>query len=215
MGLWCTCYQVGGIARHLVLHVAPRSLRLARRVLRARVCIAAVGLSFSCTLQARGQTSSPHRDRRAGLDWARPASCCEIRCSGATASPTSSSSSSATACSSGSLITCIRRSGSTKDGRVSCPRRSKSAAIVGAVISIGLISDRLPHLSAIGHGRFGARRPRGRTDALCVLGRHGTLDQFSLMALIGALLFGPDSLVSGAAAQDAGGRAPPRPPPGW
>ena len=38
------------------------------------------------------------------------------------------------------------------------------------------------------------------------VGHHGPTTNVLVMALIGALLFGPDSLISGAAAQDAGGK---------
>ena len=38
------------------------------------------------------------------------------------------------------------------------------------------------------------------------VGATGTVTNFMVMALVGALLFGPDALISGAAAQDAGGK---------
>ncbi len=41
--------------------------------------------------------------------------------------------------------------------------------------------------------------------AYALLSTHSALAHFALLALIGALLFGPDALISGAAAQDVGG----------
>jgi sugar phosphate permease len=76
--------------------------------------------------------------------------------------------------------------------------------VLGAV-SIGFLSDRFNHLSRSTIAAFGLV---GLACALLVYARlepSSAVLQFSLMALIGGLLFGPDSLVSAAAAQDAGG----------
>jgi sugar phosphate permease len=76
--------------------------------------------------------------------------------------------------------------------------------IAGAV-SIGIISDRLPHLS---RSIVAATGLLGLAAALLLyawLEPSSPVLQFALMALIGGLLFGPDSLVSASAAQDAGG----------
>jgi sugar phosphate permease len=78
--------------------------------------------------------------------------------------------------------------------------------VIGAV-SIGFISDRMAHLS---RSMIAATGLVGLAGALLVyawLAPSSALVQFLLMALIGGLLFGPDSLVSSSAAQDAGGPA--------
>jgi sugar phosphate permease len=77
--------------------------------------------------------------------------------------------------------------------------------VFGAV-SIGLLSDRMRHLSRSVIAAVGLV---GLAVALLVYARltpSSPLLQFLLMALIGGLLFGPDSLVSSSAAQDAGGQ---------
>jgi sugar phosphate permease len=74
--------------------------------------------------------------------------------------------------------------------------------VVGA-ISIGLVSHRLAHVS---RSIVAATSLVGLASALVVyawLAPTSDVPQAALMTLIGALLFGPDSLVSAAAAQDA------------
>jgi sugar phosphate permease len=76
--------------------------------------------------------------------------------------------------------------------------------VVGAV-ALGILSDKLAHLA---RSAVAAAGLVGLATALVLyawLAPTSPLVQFSLMALIGALLFGPDSLVSAAAAQDAAG----------
>ena len=76
--------------------------------------------------------------------------------------------------------------------------------VIGAV-SIGIISDRLVHVA---RSVVAAVSLAGLAAALLLyawLAPSSSILQFTLMALIGALLFGPDALVSAAAAQDAGG----------
>lgn len=78
--------------------------------------------------------------------------------------------------------------------------------VIGAV-SIGFISDRVPHLSRSIIAAIGLV---GLAAALLVyawLAPSSAVLQFTLMAIIGGLLFGPDSLVSSSAAQDAGGQS--------
>lgn len=76
---------------------------------------------------------------------------------------------------------------------------------IAGVIGIGIASDRLRHFS------------RSALAALCLVllalalvlyamyGSSSTIANTITLALVGATLFGPDSLISGAAAQDAGG----------
>jgi sugar phosphate permease len=76
--------------------------------------------------------------------------------------------------------------------------------IVG-VIAIGVLSDRVRVLS---RGALSALSLIGLAIALFAytsLARHGIWLNAVGLACIGALLFGPDALLSGAAAQDAGG----------
>lgn len=81
----------------------------------------------------------------------------------------------------------------------------EAGGIVGSIL-VGLLSDRLRH-----------RVPRATIPAISLiglacafffypaLGATGVVGNIIGLALIGFLLFGPDSLLSGAAAQDAGG----------
>jgi len=76
---------------------------------------------------------------------------------------------------------------------------------VFGTIGLGLLSDRLRHVP---RSIFAAVSLVGLSGALYVyveVGASSHLYNFLGMALVGALLFGPDALLSGAAAQDAGG----------
>lgn len=76
---------------------------------------------------------------------------------------------------------------------------------IAGTIGLGVLSDRFPRLR---RSVFAAASLIGLAGALWLYARFGatsTVMNFSLMALCGALLFGPDALLSGAAAQDAGG----------
>lgn len=76
--------------------------------------------------------------------------------------------------------------------------------VVG-VIGLGTLSDRFRHLS---RPALSAIALFGLSVALFLYGRflgQDVLQNSLLLALVGALLFGPDALLSGAAAQDAGG----------
>jgi sugar phosphate permease len=73
------------------------------------------------------------------------------------------------------------------------------------VIVIGLLSDRTKRLGRAGLAAlwlFGLVLACG---AYVLWGASGKLANVALLALIGALLFGPDSILCGAAAMDAGG----------
>jgi sugar phosphate permease len=78
-----------------------------------------------------------------------------------------------------------------------------AGGIVG-VLSIGRFSDRSRFTRAglCGVWLVGLALSLA---AYAALGRYGVVPNVVLLALVGALLFGPDSLLSGAAAQDAGG----------
>ncbi|MDI1431075.1 MFS transporter [Polyangium sorediatum] len=73
-------------------------------------------------------------------------------------------------------------------------------------IGMGALSDRYRHLP---RSWFAAAWLVLLAVALFLyarLGSTGTVTNFVVMAFVGAMLFGPDSLISGAAAQDAGGK---------
>lgn len=75
---------------------------------------------------------------------------------------------------------------------------------VGAV-GLGFLSDRW---RAVSRSVLAASSLAGLAAALALygyVGGNGVVTNAAVMALVGALLFGPDALLSGAAAQDAGG----------
>jgi sugar phosphate permease len=77
---------------------------------------------------------------------------------------------------------------------------------VAGTIFIGWISDRLrvvPRSMVCSGSLVGLA---GALFAYSAVGGSSHAANFALMALVGALLYGPDSLLSGAAAQDLGGR---------
>jgi sugar phosphate permease len=76
---------------------------------------------------------------------------------------------------------------------------------VAGTIALGAISDRLPRVP---RSAVCATSLVGLAAALFVYTRVGGMSHalnFAAMAVVGALLYGPDSLLSGAAAQDLGG----------
>ena len=80
---------------------------------------------------------------------------------------------------------------------------------VGGVLGtlgMGALSDRYCHLP---RSRFAAAwlvLLAGAIFLYARIGATGMVTNFVVMALVGALLFGPDAIISGAAAQDAGGK---------
>jgi len=207
MGLWCTCYQVGGIAASWFC-----TLMLGRSGWRAAfyapaLCIAAVGLIVFLSLRpgpyavaVAPQTGS--LAARAGISrdvfrnptlWSYGVAYFFIkliRYSVLFWLPYY-------------LHTALGRS-ETDAGYLSIS--FEVGGVIGAV-AIGFISDRMIHLS---RSMIAAIGLIGLAAALLVYARlapSSALIQFLMMALIGGLLFGPDSLVSASAAQDAGGPA--------
>ncbi|MDI1481451.1 MFS transporter [Polyangium sp. y55x31] len=73
-------------------------------------------------------------------------------------------------------------------------------------IAMGAMSDRYRHISRSLFSAVWLVLLAGAIFLYARLGAAGTVTNFVVMALVGALLFGPDSLISGAAAQDAGGK---------
>ena len=82
----------------------------------------------------------------------------------------------------------------------------EAGGIVG-VIAIGMLSDRVRRFSRT---TLSMTSLVGLSLALLIcaaLPKHDVLLTVAALALVGALLFGPDALLSGAAAQDVGGAA--------
>jgi sugar phosphate permease len=78
---------------------------------------------------------------------------------------------------------------------------------IAGTILIGLLSDRLHMVPRAAIAAVSILGLAGAFWIYPVLGHAGLVPNFLGLALIGFLLFGPDSLISGAAAQDAGGAA--------
>jgi sugar phosphate permease len=77
---------------------------------------------------------------------------------------------------------------------------------IAGTLGLGWLSDRVTRVS---RSLFSAASLVGLACALFAYARLGGISHslnFAAMALVGALLYGPDSLLSGAAAQDLGGR---------
>jgi sugar phosphate permease len=207
MGLWCTSYQIGGIAASWFC-----TLMLGRYGWRAAffgpsLCIAAVGILVFVTLRP-GPYAVAVMPQTGGLA-ARVGIDREVF-----RNPTLWSYGAAYF-----FIKLIRYSvlfwlpyylhtalglSETNAGYLSIS--FEVGGVIGA-IAIGVISDRLKHLS---RSIISAMGLVGLAVALLIYARLAPSSagiQFLLMALIGGLLFGPDSLVSASAAQDAGGRA--------
>ena len=76
---------------------------------------------------------------------------------------------------------------------------------IAGTIVIGLLSDRLRHVPRSVIAAVSLIGLAAAFQLYTVVGGTGQIANFLSMALVGFLLFGPDSLISGAAAQDAGG----------
>ncbi|HKQ68340.1 MAG TPA: MFS transporter [Polyangiaceae bacterium] len=200
MGAWCTCYQVGGIAATafaswLLGHYGWRSAFVV-----PALCIALVGLVVLLALRP-GPYATPGPRSRLNLSIFATLK-----------SPTLLSYGAAYF-----FIKLIRYSflfwlpyylhTALSVGEVNAGYLSTSfevGGVAGAVV-IGVVSDRFgPEARSI----VAAVALVGLAVALFVYGQVGSsslIAQFMSMAAIGALLFGPDALVSAAAAQDAAG----------
>jgi sugar phosphate permease len=82
----------------------------------------------------------------------------------------------------------------------------EAGGIVG-VILLGIFSDRVRRLSRAALSIFSLLGLAGALLACAGFTPHNLGFTIAALALVGALLFGPDALLSGAAAQDAGGVA--------
>jgi sugar phosphate permease len=206
MGWWSTCYQVGGIAAtalatFLLAHFGWRSAFAA-----PAAWLAAVGIAVLVWLPT---THAPHAPGESATE--QPATLARAARRALLRSPVLYGYGACYFC-----IKLIRYSllfwlpyylhtsagfDTAKSGYLSIS--FELGGVIGAV-GLGHLSD-----------RFGGTRSQaalwsllGLAAALLLYARLGTagpLAHFAAMMLIGVLLFGPDALLSGAAAQDAGG----------
>jgi sugar phosphate permease len=82
----------------------------------------------------------------------------------------------------------------------------EAGGIVG-VILLGIFSDRVRRISRAAMSIFSLIALAGALLACAAFTQHNLAFTVAALALVGALLFGPDALLSGAAAQDVGGAA--------
>ena len=76
---------------------------------------------------------------------------------------------------------------------------------IAGVIGIGIASDRLKNFSRAALAALSLVALAVALVIYALYGSSSTIANVAALALVGAALFGPDSLISGAAAQDAGG----------
>jgi sugar phosphate permease len=201
MGLWCTCYQIGGVASiaacaFLLKHLGWRStFRL------PALAIAAVGLLVFLTLQrgphrSAGPVARPSRDAQRALLrspalWSYGVSYFFIKL--------------IRYCFLFWLPYYLHTALGFDDVRAGYLSTSFEVGGVLGAIGIGLVSDRLPRWSRAGVSAVSLVGLAGALLLYARLAPREATSQFALVALIGCLLVGPDSLLSGAAAQEAGG----------
>lgn len=210
MGLWATCYQVGGIvatglATFLFTHYGWRSAYLVPAAL-----IAVVGLGVLAGLkpgpgagkheagskeqtaeEKAAQKESQRRVLRSPLLWCLGLSYFNLKLIRY------------------SLLFWLpfyleKGLGYSKSDAGYSSTSFEIGGVVGTIL-IGLLSDRMRHIP---RSVVAAISCVGLAGALYAYGAFGGLSMginFALMSLVGALLFGPDTLISGAAAQDAAG----------
>jgi sugar phosphate permease len=200
MGFWCTNYQVGGLVATLfctwlLSHFGYRSAFFV-----PAICMAGVGLLVAITLRPGpySASTSPAGQANKGLDftvlsnttlWSYGAAYFFIKLIRY------------------SLLFWFAYYLHTALGLPEATAGYMSTAFplggaVGAA-SIGLISDKLAHIA---RSLVAAASLVGLATILMAyawLSPPSLVLQYGLMAIIGALLFGPDSLVSAAAAQEA------------
>jgi sugar phosphate permease len=214
MGVWATCYQVGGIAA-----TAFAASMLARGGWRAAyfgpaLVIGAVALLVLVLVPAQGAPSGPGADTPGGAAPPTPEEAARDRDARRAVAL------SATVWWYGAsyfFIKLIRYSllfwlpfyleTVLRYAPADAGYFSTSFEIggVAGTIALGTVSDRLPRAP---RSLICASSLVGLAFALFVYTRVGGLSHatnFAAMALVGALLYGPDSLLSGAAAQDLGG----------
>jgi sugar phosphate permease len=200
MGFWCTCYQVGGIVATAFCTWLLGRYGYKSAFFVPAICLAGVGLLVAATLRPGPYvaTSAAKDGAKSAFHWA-PMRTPALWSYGA----------------SYFFIKLIRYSllfwlpyylhTSLGLSEVQAGYLSTSFEIGGVfgAVTIGLVSDKLVHVP---RSIVAATSLVGLASALVLYGwltPTSPVLQFSIMALIGALLFGPDSLVSAAAAQEA------------
>jgi sugar phosphate permease len=201
MGFWATCYQVGGIAG-----TALAAWLLVRYGWRAAyvgpaLCIAVTGVSVLLLLRPGPSAVAPAAEAR--IERRAVARSKALWCYGA----------------SYFFIKLIRYSLlfwlpyylhvvlQYSQGQAGYFSTSFEVGGIAGTVGLGWLSDRLPRIS---RSFFSACSLVGLAAALLAYTRFGAISHtlnFGVMACVGALLYGPDSLLSGAAAQDLGGRS--------
>jgi len=200
MGLWATCYQVGGIAAtalaaYMLAHFGWRSAYFCPALF-----IAASGASVLLLLRPGRAASPPEEMRterravaRSPILWSYAASYFFIkliRYSLLFWLPYY-------------LFVVLHYS----QGQAGYFSTSFEMGGIAGTVGLGWLSDRIP---GVPRSFFSACSLVGLAAALVLYPRVGGYNHFvnfAVMAAVGALLYGPDSLLSGAAAQDLGGRS--------
>jgi sugar phosphate permease len=201
MGLWCTHYQLGGLAAGFICTYLLKHLGWRSSFQVPALGIAAVGLLVFLTLrpgpyQSTGPVRRPSREAQRALLrnpvlWSYGLSYFFIKL--------------VRYCLLFWLPYYLHTALGFDDVTAGYLANSfEVGGIVGAV-AIGVISDRLPHWSRAGVSAASLVGLAGALLAYAWLAPRTAVQQCALMALIGCLLVGPDSLLSGAAAQEAGG----------
>ncbi len=224
MGVWATCYQVGGIVASVVATAFLASYGWRGAFVGPGLCIAIVGLMVIAWLKP-GPLVSPALEERRALGTALE----ERRALGTALERELESTvkaarravlRSVTLWSYGASYFCIKLIRysllfwlpyyletvlhySRKDAGY-FSTSFEIGGIVGTLV-LGALSDKMRHIP---RSVFAAVSLVGLALALWLylaVGGLGPAYNFASMALCGALLFGPDALLSGAAVQDAGG----------
>jgi sugar phosphate permease len=200
MGVWATCYQVGGIAAtalaaYMLAHFGWRSAYFCPALF-----IATSGATVLLLLRP-GRSASPAEEMRAErravarspILWCYAASYFFIkliRYSLLFWLPYY-------------LFVVLHYS----QGQAGYFSTSFELGGIAGTVGLGWLSDRIP---GVPRSFFSACSLVGLAGALALytrVGGYNHIVNFAVMAAVGALLYGPDSLLSGAAAQDLGGRS--------
>jgi sugar phosphate permease len=198
MGVWSTCYQVGGVAAGaacgwLLDHLGWRSVFFI-----PAGWVAAVGGAILLALPERDATAPEVRGSQARLEILRDPALWSL----------------------GFAYFCLKlirysllfwlpyyleKSLGYGGGRAAYQSLAFEVGGTVGAVGVGLISDRLLGGRRAIAGVAGCVALAGATWLYQGVGREGPVLNFAALALIGVALFGPDALISGAAAQDIGG----------
>lgn len=206
MGLWATCYQIGGIAATAVATRALEAYGWRAAFWAPAIAIATVGVLVVVFLRRGPNVRADERPDLRELEATRAARRAVLR--------------SPVIWAYGAayfnikliryslffwLPSYLERHLGYSTGRAGYLSTAFEIGGVVGTIGIGFLSDRFRGLSRAAYSAISLVLLSG---ALVLYARFGATSagiNFALMAVVGALLFAPDSLLSGAAAQDAGG----------